>query len=276
MARASKARAGKELVQQQRTGLTSAPLAGSSGGSALGILSEAGFEATAITSLLDKVHAQRASENNVRVTVSGDTLDEDPAAARGKGAANEPSKKDEEFLWRAFQAFDQNASGSISVLEVRALFDRVALEESFAAKGQATSQDKMLKAATKFITQLFDDDLDGKLGKQEMDRFFQVFNNDDNKIISWDEFLFHGSRLMASYRQKAVELDESKAHVPTREELKADAHKAVVQHDKEAKRAARAARAPPPPPKRAGGGPSMLRRQPDKGERSRSQRPGFA
>ena len=152
MARASKARAGKDLVQRQRSGLASAPLAGSSGGSALGFLSEAGFEASAISSLLDKVHAQRASENNVRVVI-GESLDEDGGAARGKGASNEPSKKDEEFLWKAFQAFDQNASGSISVLEVRALFDRVALEESFAAKGQATSQDKMLKAATKFITQ---------------------------------------------------------------------------------------------------------------------------
>ena len=89
--------------------------------------------------------------------------------------------------WLASQAFDQNESGSISLLEVRALFDRVALESSLAAKGGRESGDKSLKAATKFITQLFDDDSDGKLGRLELDRFFNFFQADGEKIISWEQ-----------------------------------------------------------------------------------------
>ena len=78
--------------------------------------------------------AQAAMPHNCRVLV------DDVSGGEGSSAApppsSEPTERERAFLWRVFQAFDSNGSGSISVLEVRALFDRVALEESLLAKGQ--------------------------------------------------------------------------------------------------------------------------------------------
>jgi hypothetical protein len=232
---------------------------------------------------------QRASENNVRVGPE-EARDDDGKGARGGGRGggpSGPSRRDEDFLRKVFQAFDQNSSGSISVLEVRALFDRVALEATLAEKGQA-SGDKTLKAATRFIAQLFDDDSDGKLGRSELDRFFQVFNTDDNKIISWDEFLFHGVRLLATYREKEMEEGEAKEHVPTREELKENSERSQAERERETKRAQRRIAGPPAAPSQRGrGAPSAAAKSkvastpgspPGRtaGLRSRSERPGFA
>lgn len=233
---------------------------------------------------------QRASENNVRVGPE-EARDDDGKGARGGGRGggpSGPSRRDEDFLRKVFQAFDQNSSGSISVLEVRALFDRVALEATLAEKGQA-SGDKTLKAATRFIAQLFDDDSDGKLGRSELDRFFQVFNTDDNKIISWDEFLFHGVRLLATYREKEMEEGEAKEHVPTREELKENSERSQAERERETKRAQRRMGAAQPqaaPSQRVRGAPSAAKGKVSSaqssppgrtaGLRSRSERPGFA
>ena len=227
----------------------------------------------ALDAAMDTMRQVRDAQYNIRVEpVKGDG-DGDEGGASAKSA--EADEKDRKFLWNVFQAFDQNKSGTISVLEVRAVFDRVALEDTFAAKGQGShsSEHKMLKVATNFIMKLFDDDLDGKLGRSELDRFFQVFNEEDNKIISWDEFHFHGAKLMQSYRERETQMDEAKQRVPTREELKAEAETAVKRHEREARRKEKA---PPALPSYAiakgpgGGGKAAA------GGRSRAERPGFA
>ena len=209
----------------------------------------------------------RDAQHNIRVMPARGDGDDEEGASVSRSA--EAEAKDRKFLWNVFQAFDQNKSGSISVLEVRAVFDRVALEESFAAKGQggsSSAEHRMLKVATNFIMKLFDDDLDGKLGRSELDRFFQVFNEDDAKIITWDEFLYHGAKLMQSYREREVQMDEAKQRVPTREELKAEADTAVKRHEREVRRTK--LRPPPPAPK--------SNAAPAAGGRSRAERPGFA
>lgn len=224
---------------------------------------------------------------NVRVGPGGDD-DDASAGVGGGGSSSEATAKERDFLWRVFQAFDQDNSGAISVLEVRALFDRVALEESYEARGQRGSdQGKMFKAAAKFITQLFDDDLDGKLSRSEIDRFFAVFNNDNNKLISWDEFYSHASILMSDIRQKEIDRDEAKQHVPSREELKAATEDEIRAREREMRKRERRKDMPAREPKK-GGVPSMLTRQASAppggaaaagksaGERSRAARPGMA
>ncbi len=161
--------------------------------------------------LVAQLHQRAAHENNVRIALDGHA---DRTGSPGFGSRpDEATERDRQFLWRVFQAFDQNRSGSISLLEVRALFDRVALEESLAARGEASSGDRMLRAASKFITTLFDEDGDGKLGKAELDQFFHVFNSDASKQISWDEFEMHGSRLLQSQREREEDRDEAKEQV---------------------------------------------------------------
>ena len=227
---------------------------------------------SSMAQVLSAAATQKANENNMRVAPPRDELDDDLAEKKKAEtkAPRGPSAKDEEFLWKVFQAFDQNASGTISALEVRSLFDRVALEATYAQKGKASAVDKSLKAATRFITQLFDDDLDGKLGRQELDRFFQAFNHDDDKVVSWDEFLFHGARLMDAYRQKEVEEDIRNEHVPTREEMKAEAEKAREKREKELRRAERRRGVVVEPSKKKSGAPSMLTR----GKEDKSAAPG--
>ena len=119
-----------------------------------------------------------ARSHNVRVQPYND--DEATGESKHMPAA---TQKDKDFLWRVFQAFDQDGSGSISVVEVRSLFDRMSLEASQKKKGLQGTSDKSFKAAHKFIAQLFDDELDGKLGKTELDRFFHIFNSDDSKLM---------------------------------------------------------------------------------------------
>ena len=157
-------------------------------------------ELSSMPSLLAQLHVKAAHENNVRVDLSDSGLDGGSPGFGGR-QTEEASERDKTFLWRVFQAFDQNHSGNISLLEVRALFDRVALEQSLDARGEGGSSDRMLRAASKFVTSLFDENGDGKLGKSELDQFFHVFNSDDSKQISWDEFLLHGSRMLRTQRE---------------------------------------------------------------------------
>ena len=127
--------------------------------------------------------------------------------------------------------------------------------------------------------ELFDDDADGKLGRAELDRFFAMFNSDDNKLISWDEFSTHAMRLMRSKQEREVERDAERQHVPTREELKAECGKTVEKLRREARReSARADRVArelaadvdqpaKPKPRHA---------SPPRGMGSTGRRPGFA
>ena len=87
--------------------------------------------------------------------------------------------------------------------------------------------------------QLFDDDLDGKLGRSELDRFFQIFNSDDDKLIDWNEFLFHASKLMRERQEHQATREEAKQHVPTREELKQDAERRGEHEQRERRRGLR-------------------------------------
>ena len=145
--------------------------------------------------------------------------------------------------------------------------------------------DRTLRMAADFIMKLFDDDLDGKLGRSELDRFFGLFNSDgdDDKEISWAEFVRHGAELMEGYRRKTSENDEEKARVPTRAELKAEAHRAVHRNERARRKEANA----PPPPRKQGaqGGrasASASTRTPSTttysaiGERSRGARPAMS
>ena len=230
-----------------------------------------------LSDVLEEVTHRKSAATSLNVRVQ--PYNDDEATGESKHMPAMATQKDKDFLWRVFQAFDTDGSGSISVVEVRSLFDRMSLEASQKKKGLQGTSDKSFKAAHKFIAQLFDDDLDGKLGKEELDRFFHIFNSDDDKLISWDEFKFHASQLIVSMRQREAAQDEAKAHVPTREELKIASDDALRHHEKVMRRKAQP---PAPVAKPKGGVPSMLARQPSgtdrhaSGERSRGARPGFA
>ena len=260
-------------------------------------MSDVGYNGLADVLTVVQNRKSDLQSHNIRIGTGGD--DDGAMAGGGQGASSaEATAKERDFLWKVFQAFDQDGSGAISALEVRALFDRVALEESYAARGQlapGAGSGKMFKAAAKFITQLFDDDLDGKLSRSEMDRFFAVFGSENDKLVSWDEFFSHASILMGDIKQREADQEEAKQHVPSREELKALTADKVAEREREVRKAERmksrsvlepAARKP------KGGVPSMLNRQasaptvggaapsskPDKasGQRSRAARPEFA
>ena len=197
-----------------------------------------------LTEVIGVVANKKSSSDSLNVRVLLEDY-EDGGGGGGPGGSKKPTgeaaQKDREFLWKVFQAFDTDKSGVISTLEVRALFDRVALEQTYAARGQS-SGDKLLKAATKFCDMMFEDseDTDGKLGKEELDRFFVLFQAEESKMITWDEFVFHAVHLMQSMREREVMADEAKQHVPTREELKESSSKAKSQHEKELRRQQRA------------------------------------
>ena len=122
----------------------------------------------------------------------------------------------------------------------------------------------------------------GKLGRTELDNFFHVFNSDDNKLISWEEFLHHASLMMQDMRQRELQVEESKQHVPTREELKDHASKAVQQQLREKAKRERRHNRPSkdadekPASRTSKSGRPGSSRSPGRGERSAAARPGMA
>ena len=89
--------------------------------------------------------------------------------------------------------------------QVRALFDRLALEETLARRGEAVEAskgDRMLRSAGRFIRTIVDENGDGKLGKEQLDLFFREFRATESKQISWPAFEEYGLRLLESMRER--------------------------------------------------------------------------
>jgi hypothetical protein len=128
--------------------------------------------------------------------------------------------------------------------KVRALFDRLALEETLARRGEAVetnhadrmlrsgdrSGDRMLRSAGRFIRTIVDETGDGKLGKEQLDLFFREFHATESKQISWPTFEEHGLRLLESMREREEEREAAKEIVPSRDELKISSSELLQLH----------------------------------------------
>jgi hypothetical protein len=174
-----------------------------------------------ISDVLDKVHRHVDPANNVRIEIGEDGM---AAQSPMKSQPAEMEKRDRSFLWHVFDAFDRDHSGYIDIAEVRSLFDRVALEQSMAAKGHRSTvnknEAKEIRAASAFLTRMFDDDGDGKLGRTEIDRFFAIFTDSSGGgMIAWSAFCAHGLSLIHARRESEAETDDAKP-VMSREDLK--------------------------------------------------------
>jgi hypothetical protein len=144
----------------------------------------------------------------------------------------------------------------LTLLKVRALFDRLALEETLARRGEAAvetnhadrmlrsgdrsgdrmirsgdrSGDRMLRSAGRFIRTIVDENGDGKLGKEQLDLFFREFHATESKQISWPTFEEHGLRLLESMREREEEREAAKEIVPSRDELKISSSELLQLH----------------------------------------------
>lgn len=157
------------------------------------------------------------------------------------------------YLRRVFDAIDVDGSGVIGLRSVRSFFDRMARElhvEKATARGaavkgggDASKQSRDMRAAKRFLLEMFDGDGDRRLGHADVEFFFEAFvpsaaAKRRATLVPWDRFLERGQALLAERRAAERREEDALEQVPTREQLRSASLQLVAERELAAARRA--------------------------------------